>query len=63
MALIDKGVRSTTARVKEDCTLVTVDERRFAFLCQQTPFFALQMMRLPVTRIRKMDNWVRAEGI
>ncbi|MGF1483943.1 MAG: cyclic nucleotide-binding domain-containing protein [Opitutales bacterium] len=63
MALIDKGVRSATARVKEDCVLVTVDERQFAFLCQQTPYFALQMMRLLVSRIRKMDSYVKSENV
>ncbi|MGF1449202.1 MAG: Crp/Fnr family transcriptional regulator [Opitutales bacterium] len=63
MALIDKGVRSATARVREACVLVTVDERRFAFLCQQTPYFGLQMMRLLVARIRKMDDWVRSENV
>jgi CRP-like cAMP-binding protein len=62
MGLIDKGPRSATARARTDCRLVSVDEKRFGFLCQQTPYFALQLIRLLVSRIRKMDTWVRSDG-
>ena len=33
-----------------------VDERRFAFLVQQTPFFALHVMRVLAARRREMDR-------
>jgi hypothetical protein len=33
-----------------------VDEKRFAFLVQQTPYFAIEVMRLLVARIRKLDR-------
>jgi CRP-like cAMP-binding protein len=56
MALIDTGARSATARAKEDCTLVPVDERRFTFLIQQTPQFGLHVMRVLAERLRKADQ-------
>jgi CRP-like cAMP-binding protein len=53
MALIDKGPRSAGARAKTDVLLVPLDEKRFLFLVQQTPFFAIQMMQLLVERLRQ----------
>jgi CRP-like cAMP-binding protein len=35
--------------------LVAIDERRFNFLVQQTPFFALQVMRIMSERLRAQD--------
>lgn len=52
MSLIDKSPRSATARAKTDCKLVSIDEKRFLFMVQQHPFFALEMMRVLATRIR-----------
>ena len=56
MALIDARPRSATARAKEDCTLVPVDERRFTFLIQQTPQFGLHVMRILAERLRSADR-------
>jgi CRP/FNR family transcriptional regulator, cyclic AMP receptor protein len=53
MALIDDRPRSATAVAATDCTLVPIDERRFAFLVQQTPNFALTVMRVMADRLRK----------
>lgn len=58
MALIDSAPRSATATAQEDSKLAVVDEKRFLFLVQQTPFFALQVMRLLVSRLRSMDQRV-----
>jgi len=54
MALIDAKERSTTAIAKSDCSLAPIDEKHFLFLVQQTPFFALHVMRELVSRLRKM---------
>src|SRR5262245_56438443 len=43
MALIDKQPRSATAIAKTNCRLAAVDERRFLFMVQETPFFALSV--------------------
>lgn len=52
LALIDKAPRSGTAVVASEATVVPVDERRFLFLVQQTPFFALNVMRVMADRLR-----------
>jgi len=36
--------------------VVVVNEKRFLFLVQQTPFFAIEVMRILVARIRKLDR-------
>ena len=53
MALIDQEPRSATAIAKTDCKLVTVGERRFTLLVQQTPYFALQIMHTLAERLRR----------
>jgi CRP/FNR family cyclic AMP-dependent transcriptional regulator len=57
MALIDAQPRSATARAKTDCTVVPIDEQRFIFLVQQTPYFSLQLMGVLVARLRRMNAW------
>jgi CRP-like cAMP-binding protein len=54
-ALIDTHPRSATVVAKTDCQLVPIDEKRFTFLIQQTPYFSLQVMRVLVERVRRMD--------
>jgi len=56
MALISDDPRSATVRATVESTLVPIDQKRFAFLTQQTPFFALRVMRLMSDRLRKMNN-------
>jgi CRP-like cAMP-binding protein len=35
-----------------DCEFVEVDDKRFNYLVQQTPFFALKVMRVLSERLR-----------
>ena len=56
MALIDASPRSATARAKSDCRLAPVDERRFLFMVDETPFFALHVMRVLANRLRRMNT-------
>jgi CRP/FNR family transcriptional regulator, cyclic AMP receptor protein len=61
MALIDAESRIGTAVAKTDARVVAVDEKRFLFLIQQTPNFALHVMRVLSDRLRRMDErFVRA---
>ena len=53
LGLIDGGTRTATAVAKTDCRLVPIDEAHFNFLVQNTPNFALQIMRLRLTRSAK----------
>jgi len=55
MALIDRNPRSASALAKTDCQLVPIDEARFTYLIQQTPYFALEVMRVMARRLRHMD--------
>lgn len=52
MALIDNEPRSLTAMAKTECQLVPIDQKRFSFLVQQTPFFALEVMKVMAERLR-----------
>lgn len=56
MAVIDAGPRSATVVAKSDCKLIGVNQKRFQFLVQQKPQFALHIMRILVERIRWMDS-------
>jgi len=58
MALVDPDPqpRSATVIAKTDCKLAPVDDKRFQFLVQQTPFFAIQVMRIMADRLRRTDQ-------
>ena len=62
MALIGKDRRTATAVAKTDAKIVPVDERRFLFLIQQTPNFALHVMAVLAERLRQMDRRLAAAG-
>jgi len=55
MALIDQAPRTATAVAKTPCKLAVIPERRFLFMVQTTPHFALQIMRVMADRLRKMN--------
>lgn len=56
MALIDRAPRSATAVAQTGCRLAVVDEDLYLRTVQQTPAFALEIMRVLVTRLRKADR-------
>ena len=58
MAMIDDGARSATVVAKSDCRLFPIDRKRFNFLVQQTPNFALYIMRVMADRLRKTDDYL-----
>lgn len=60
MALVDHLPRSATVTALTDCTLAQIDEKRFLFLVQQTPVFALNLMRVMSHRLRRMNEIVKA---
>ena len=55
MVLVDASPRSASAVAKTDCKLVLINERRFQFLVQQTPYFAIQIMQIMANRLRRMN--------
>jgi CRP/FNR family cyclic AMP-dependent transcriptional regulator len=55
MALIDAHARSATAVARSACRLALVNEQRFLYMVQETPFFALHVMRVLAARLRRRD--------
>ncbi len=58
LALIDQEPRSATAVARTACKLVPIDRRKFSFLVQQTPYFAVEIMRTMAERLRHMNATV-----
>ena len=56
MALIDHGPRSATAVAVADSTLVPVTEKQFLSMVGRTPYFALNVMRVLVKRLRTSNS-------
>ena len=56
MALIDHEKRSATTIAATDCELFMIDEHRFQFLVQQTPYFAQFVMKVMADRLRAMNK-------
>jgi len=58
MALIDKSPRSASVIALTPCRLAKINMRRFNFLVQQNPFFAIHVMQVLAQRLRKMNQLV-----
>jgi len=58
MALIDEQPRSASAVAKTDCKLAPINHARFNFLTQQTPHFALHLMRVMADRLRHRSEMI-----
>jgi len=56
MALIDSTPRSATAVAITDVKLVPVGEKQFLFLVSNTPYFALNVIRILARRLRTTNN-------
>ncbi len=60
LALIDDEVRSASAVAKTDCRLVAVDRKRFLYMVQETPLFAISVMKVLADRLRRKNVRNRA---
>jgi CRP-like cAMP-binding protein len=60
MAMIDGQPRTAAAVARTECKLVPIDQRRFQFLVQQTPYFAIEVMRVLAGRLRRVDQLIEA---
>ncbi len=54
LALIDHKPRSATVRAATEAKLVRIDQRRFLFLIQETPYFAINVMKVMAERMRRL---------
>lgn len=56
MAMINpRHPRSASAIAKTDCRLVVIDQKRFTFLVQQNPYFAIEVMKTLADRLARMN--------
>ena len=58
MALVDHMPRSATAVAVNEVEVIPIDSHRFLFMVQQTPNFALTMLRLVTSRLRRRNTMV-----
>jgi CRP-like cAMP-binding protein len=56
MALLGDHQRTASAIAATDCRLTPINERRFLFLVQETPFFALHIMKVLADRILRKES-------
>ena len=56
MALLDAEPRTATAVAHTLCRLMPINQKKFSFMVQQTPDFALQIMRVMTGRLRHTDR-------
>ena len=56
MALIDNATHIATAIAAGDAKLVPVSEKQFLFLISNTPYFALNVMRVMARRLRAANT-------
>jgi len=56
LALVDAAPRTATVMAVTDCSLLPIDVKRFRFLVQETPNFALHVMKVIAERLRNMDR-------
>jgi CRP-like cAMP-binding protein len=62
MALIDHQGRSAAVAARTAARLARIDKKRFLYLVQNTPTFALDVMTIMAARIRRFDIAVSTEG-
>jgi len=55
MALIEQAPRVATATARIACDLQPISESRFMSMIQETPHFALQIMKVIASRLRRMN--------
>lgn len=60
MALIDRSPRSATVTALVDSEVVKLDQRRFLFLVQQTPYFSIRVMSVLTQRLRATTQKLHA---
>ena len=63
LALVDTGPRSATVRAIKQSIVIPINMSRFMFMVQQTPFFAVRVMRIISGRLRAMNERARELGV
>ena len=55
LCLIDQQSRIASAVARTDCVVQAINKRRFLFLVQETPLFAIRVMKVLADRLRRVD--------
>jgi CRP/FNR family transcriptional regulator, cyclic AMP receptor protein len=55
LCLIDQETRIASAIARTDCLVQAINKRRFLFLVQETPLFAIRVMKVLADRLRRVD--------
>jgi CRP-like cAMP-binding protein len=53
LSLIDNKPHSSTCTAKTDVKAAPIDQQRFLFMVQETPYFAIEVMRVMADRLRR----------
>ena len=60
MSLIESAPHSTSVQAQTDCVFARIDEKRFHYLTNETPGFALSIMRTMTRRLRGADRAIKS---
>jgi CRP-like cAMP-binding protein len=55
MAVVDGSPRYGTVTATTDCKFVVIDKKRFHYLIDETPGFALEVIRIVAKRLKECD--------
>lgn len=63
LSLIDQETRIASAIARTDCMVQVIDKLRFLFLVQETPLFAIRVMKVLADRLRRVDRLIPRSGL
>jgi len=56
MALVDQEPRSATVKAVTDAEVIPIDEKRFLWMVEQTPKFAIRLLKVLSIRLRRTNE-------
>lgn len=59
MALVDQSPRSASVRALVPSEVIPINEKRFLWMVEQTPFFAVRMLKILTARLRKTNEMAK----
>lgn len=62
MALVDQSPRSASVKALTPAEVVPINEKRFLWMVEQTPFFAVRMLKVLSGRLRKANDVAKSLG-
>ncbi len=60
MALVDQSPRSASVKALSDSEVIPVNEKRFLWMVEQTPRFAVRMLKVMAARLRHTNELAKA---